>query len=185
MFCELCCGCLYQFLSDSDQDAIVVVDSDNNEELKWLLIDLILGKRSYAERRRQFPRRSRVSFINLRDQGIEDIKNFKIEDFMRETVMKGGTYSNMRTVTYDTMDDVLNCMARRDSMNDIAENCDNFAKDSNFTTVALRWGCWCNDKTRHVAFPDKGNDFSAHPPRVVRYVLMKHLSLGHDVILYQ
>ena len=57
--------------------------------------------------------------------------------------------------------------------------------ENHATTVAFKWGCWCADDGAHVPFPDSGNDFSAHPPRVVRSVLMKHLSLGHDLILYK
>ena len=174
-------------MSDSDQDAIVVVDSDNNEARKSMLVDLVIGDGDYAERRSQFPKRAKVSFVNLSDNDDDDDDNDDVEALLRQmSVARIGddVHVELRFVHYKTLDDVL--LLKSNSPSSPAQTASSgMDVENHATTVAFKWGCWCADDGAHVPFPDSGNDFSAHPPRVVRSVLMKHLSLGHDLILYK
>ena len=59
-------------MAHSDQDAVVVVDTDDNEARRGLLTQLLVGGGAYAARRRLFPPRPRVRFVDAPAGGAAD-----------------------------------------------------------------------------------------------------------------
>ena len=86
-------------MSDSDQDAVVVVDSDGNESRKDLLTQLLIGDGEYASRRRLFPPRPRVHFV--------DTPSGSAAEALADVGRQGKSGPDDAIVLYDGMDDVL------------------------------------------------------------------------------
>lgn len=115
-------------------------------------------------KRRMFPKRPRVEFKYFEKQ------KYELQNHLNKIDGKIHIYKSIQDV-------------EKGDESNFGES----KKNTEVTTAVLQWGCWldncaCED-TVDVPFPDI--DFSAHPPRSVRAMLMKHLSYGHNVLLYK
>ena len=150
------------------------------------LQELIAGDGDYDARRRRFPRRPRVHVradIGSLDAMVASLTAAAGDGDIREAEV---------VAVYDSMDDVDRAASLRDGVQSGTHIMPSFSSalsssQRTVPTALARWGSWLDadakDGCGAAPFPTTG-DFSAHPPRAFRALLMRHLACGHDIVLY-